>query len=36
MANRPKMKTIQNEINNMKSTLNEHEERLKKIEEREY
>ena len=35
MANRPKMKTIQNDINNMKNTISEHEERLKKIEERE-
>lgn len=35
MANRPKMKTIQNEISSMKNQLNDHEERLKQIEERE-
>lgn len=35
MANRPKMKTMQNELSAMRNTLDDHEARLKQIEERE-
>ena len=35
MANRPKMKNIQNELSSMRNKVNDHEERLKQIEERE-
>ncbi|MCE5222551.1 MAG: AsnC family protein [Clostridium sp.] len=35
MANRPKMKTIQNELNQLKETVKDHEQRLKNAEERE-
>ena len=35
MANRPRMKTMQNEINQLKETIRDHEQRLKNVEERE-